>query len=142
MIEKSNFKTENVRYVNRKQFHYLLCKFMKKHKIMDRFYNDSMEYKNSMGMKCYPSLYEEFKINSTDSFSEHLYKCIDIYCYGFNEGKRYLNDYYYGKIYGFFRLVPATFRDGWESFWQKISNKWADEVDMLYFKDDDYSRKF
>jgi hypothetical protein len=79
-------------------------------------------------------LYKKYNFSEHDTFSEHLYKCIDIYC-GERDGLGipFIDLYYSGTICGFFRLIPATFDRDYVSFWQSISIQWAKETKGIKF---------
>jgi hypothetical protein len=124
--------------VNRKQFHYLICKFLLERGLTKRFFDSSLRYKLKTieQGKAYYRLYKKYNFSKHDTFSEHLYKCIDIYC-----GERdvcfstrpFIDLYYGGTICGFFRLVPATFDEDYVSFWQSISIQWEKETKGIKF---------
>jgi hypothetical protein len=98
--------------VNRKEFHYLLSKFLQKHRLAHIFYDcsikykmDELEKKNFFWWKCY----RDYNINKEDDFSTHLYKCIDIYCNELYVNGTTFIGLYDGDISGFFNSIPATF---------------------------------
>lgn len=119
--------------VNRKEFHYLLLKFLQKHRLSHIFYDCSIKYKMDILKKestIFWKHYRDYNINKEDDFSTHLYKCIDIYCNGF----------YDGDISGFFNSIPATFffyegQYSWRNFWKRYSSLWHNETDGIKFKD-------
>lgn len=125
--------------VNRKEFHYLLLKFLQKHRLAHKFYDYSIKYKMDILKKestIYWKYYRDYNINKEDDFSTHLYKCIDIYCNGL-----YLNgitfiDLYDGNISGFFNSIPATFffYEDWKNFWKRYSSLWYNETKGIKFK--------
>ena len=123
--------------VNRKQFHYLVTKFLLEKKVLHRFYDSSLRYKLkclSVGRHAYRSMYEKYNFSNKDTLSEHIYKCIDIYCKERGEfSLSYLNTYYHGSIKGFFSLCPVTFEEGWEYFWRKISDEWMCKTQNIMF---------
>jgi len=109
---------------------------MMKYNVMHRFYEQSIEEKLEAMQNVnhpYYVIYHKYHISKDDSFSDYLYKCIDIYC---NEND-WLHDLYGEKIYGFFRLLPASNTNiDWINFWVYISNKWQTETkDVLYARD-------
>ena len=127
--------------VNRKEFHYLLLKFLQKHRLTHIFYDcsikykmDELEKKNFFWWKCY----RDYNINKEDDFSTHLYKCIDIYCnelYG--NGITFIG-LYDGDISGFFNSIPGTFyfnegQYSWRNFWGSYANLWYNEVKGIKF---------
>lgn len=130
--------------VNRKEFHYLLIKFLQKYRISHIFYDCSIRFKFSTTEGAnYTRVYNKFKFRKEDSFSEHLYKCIDVYCYGGNTSSDRYIEMYWGSISGFFQLIPATFyftdnRYTWRGFWEKYSEEWIKEVGAIKFKDDNH----
>ena len=106
--------------VNRKQFHYLLSKFLMEKGLAKKFFDYSLRFK--LQSNSYSEMFKKYNFSKNDTFSEHLYKCIDIYC---NEKdkvtkKRWIDGYYHGNIHGIFRLIPATFDEDYASFWGKI----------------------
>ena len=125
--------------VNRKQFHYLLCKFLLERGLTKRFFDSSLRYKlESIERKWeYHMLYRRYGFSEHDTFSEHLYKCIDIYCKERNESlslkPKYIDRYYGGTICGFFSLIPATFYEDYVSFWKSISNEWGIVTENIKF---------
>ena len=121
--------------VNRKEFHYLLAKFLMKHRLSQRFYNTSLEYKTN---KCSPYNfnYEKYNFSEKEDFSTHLYKCIDIYTKEGNVyGQPYIDVYYRGGIHGFFSLVPSTFEKDYITFWRRYSDLWRDATFGIKFED-------
>ena len=125
--------------VNRKQFHYLICKFLLERGLTKRFFDSSLRYKLKTieQGKAYYMLYKKYNFSKHDTFSEHLYKCIDIYCGEANEylsiKPKYIDLYYGGTICGFFKLIPATFDEDYVSFWKPISNEWAEQTKDIKF---------
>ena len=117
---------------NRKQFHYLVSKFLMEKILMKKFYDASLEFKlNSIA---FHDIHKKYKFSKNDKVSEHLYKCIDIYC---NErelatGRLYIDELYSHTIKGFFRLVPCTFDKEWY-FWERISDEWERKTRNIKF---------
>lgn len=125
--------------INRKQFHYLLCKFLLEKRVIKRFYDSSIKYKltNMELRRAYSDIYRECNFSKEDTVSEHLYKCIDVYCNGKDGLHRpYIDKYYNGSIRGFFSLLPSTFDEDYFIFWKKISDEWRS---MTYDVQYDYS---
>lgn len=111
------------RKVNRKQLHYLLSKFLLKKGLAQKFYYASMKYK--LGNNIYTSMFKKYNFSMKETFSEHLYKCIDIYCDEKNFSDReYIKVYFHDEISGFFSLIPSTFEDGYFDIWGKVSDEW------------------
>ena len=97
--------------VNRKQFHFLVIKFLMEHRLLDRWFKDSRAGTNR---------------REYDDFSDYLYSCIDIYT-----SKEKL---YSGCIYGFFRFIPATgLHNAWR-FWDKYSNLWENKYKLTKYE--------
>lgn len=104
--------------VNRKQFHFLLVKFLAENRLTKRWYEDSVNYKRNDTNR--RNLYQKYKFGEGDDFSTHLYKCIDLYI-------AETGNYYNHCIYGFFRYIPSGGCDGsgnWYTFWSEYSKKW------------------
>jgi len=124
--------------INRKQFHYLLCKFLLEKRVIKRFYDSSIKYKlrNMELGRAYSNIYREYNFSKEDTVSEHLYKCIDVYCNGKDfRHTPYIDVYYHGSIRGFFSLLPSTFDEDYYFFWKKISDEWSN---MTYDVQYDY----
>jgi len=125
--------------VNRKQFHYLICKFLLERGLTKRFFDSSLRYKLKAieQGKAYHMTYRKHNFSKHDTFSEHLYKCIDIYCGErdeyFSKKSKFIDQYYGGTICGFFRLIPATFDEDYVSFWKSISDQWEKETKGIKF---------
>ena len=104
-----------------------------------RFFDSSLRYKLKAieQGKAHCEIYKKYHFSSEDTFSEHLYKCIDIYCGErdeyFSKKPKFIDQYYGGTICGFFRLIPATFDEDYASFWQSISYQWAKETKDIKF---------
>lgn len=130
-----NIKEKNV---NRKQFHYLICKFLLEKGLAKKFYDYSMRYKLKTieQGKDYFGIYVKYEFQKPHSFSEHMYKCIDIYTNENNPiGRKYIDTYYNGFIHGFFRLIPATFEEDYGSFWKKVEDEWEKLTRGIKFDD-------
>ena len=129
--------------VNRKEFHYLLLKFLQKHRLSHIFYDCSIKYKMDILKKestIWWKYYRDYDINKEDDFSTHLYKCIDIYCNGiFGQSLTFIG-VYNGDISGFFNSIPGTFyfnegQYSWRNFWGRYAYLWYNEVKGIKFKD-------
>lgn len=122
--------------VNRKQFHYLLTKFLLEKRLTKRFYDSSIQYKlKTMEQgQTYGEIYKKYNFSLDDTFSEHIYKCIDVYTQDkFPTSERFINWYYGGSICGFFRLVPSTFIEDYEPFWHGIAIEWENMTEHIKF---------
>ena len=121
--------------VDRKKFHFLLNQFLAKHRLQQRWFNASMNFKMQDDTSR-RSIYERYNIKSIDNYNEHLCKCIDIYI---GETVKHKYTYYNGRIYGFFRFIPSggcDSGDTWDNFWKKYSDLWEQETyDIKYSED-------
>jgi hypothetical protein len=115
--------------VNRKQFHFLLDKFLAEHRLKEKWFNASMSFKMQDTLR--RSTYERYNIKSIDNYNEHLYKCIDIYIgEAVNKNKKEYR-LYRNCIYGFFRFIPSggcDSGDSWETFWKNYSDIWQEKT--------------
>ena len=111
--------------VNRKQFHFLLNQFLAKHRLQQRWFNASMNFKRKNYSRRY--IYDRYGISDDDNYSEHLYKCIDLYI---GETIKHEFTSYNGHICGFFRFIPSGGVDDedWLGFWKKYSDIWEQET--------------
>ena len=127
--------------VNRKEFHYLLLKFLQKHRLTHIFYDCSIKYKmDELKEKnvIWWKYYRDYNINKEDDFSIHLYKCIDIYCNGLCVNGITFIGQFQGNISGFFNSIPATFYFNedpysWRNFWRSYAELWYNEVNGIKF---------
>lgn len=112
--------------VNKKQFHFLLVQFLAKHRILQKWYEESKKYK--LEDKSRINTYRKYHMGEGDDFSTFLYKCIDIYIgeTGFMYG---------GCIYGFFSFIPSGGIDGhaWVDFWRHYSKLWEKETRFIKY---------
>jgi hypothetical protein len=116
--------------INRKQFHYLLTKFLFEKRLAKRFYDSSIQYKlKSIEQgRAYSEIYKKYNFSLDDTFSEHIYKCIDVYTQ-----ECFMGRFYGGSIYGFFRLLPSTFDKDYYPFWHKIALEWQKMTKHIKF---------
>ena len=120
--------------VNRKQFHFLLSKFLAEHRLQERWFNDSKSFKMRDDSRW--NTYDKYGISSCDTYSEHLSKCIDLYI---GETCTPYCTLYSKSIYGFFRFIPSGGCDGgdnWATFWKRYSDIWEDKTRYIYYEDD------
>lgn len=114
-----------IKSVNRTQFFYLLCSFMKEFSLAERWHKESITYKVGKGVYEHPRLYDSFTEN--ESIGRHLLKCIDIYI-----DKTANTNLYYGTISGFFSYIPSSFNSldncTWTSFWVRYSKIWKERT--------------
>ena len=119
--------------VNRKQFHFLLNQFLAEHRLQDKWFLTSSNYKLSDGNR--KTTYNRYNVNGDENYSDFLYKCIDIYV-----GETIERDWgYYDKtIRGFFRFIPSGGCDGheWYSFWEDYSKLWEKITYNVKYKKD------
>lgn len=110
--------------VNKKQFHYLLIKFLMKKRLLHDFISISRKYKLS---ESYKNTYRGTKFvenfSEDDDASTHLYKCIDVYVENNILGNRN-NNLYHGTILGFFRYLPAGVPFSAWNEWKNASQEW------------------
>ena len=100
--------------VNRKQFFFLLYKFLLKNNIHREWYENSLEYK----LKCVNSAYRP-NYSRSDDFKTFLEKSINVYI---DYMRRF--DMSIGR---FFYYIPASldfYRVEKASQWEKITIKW------------------
>lgn len=121
--------------VNRKQFHFLLNSFLGKHRLKDKWFSTSLEYKLRHSSH-EEDIYEKYGISGDEGYDEFLYKCIDIYI-GEAIASRY--NYYERTIRGFFRFIPSGGCDGvnWSTFWCKYSKLWEHETYYIEYGKND-----
>jgi len=103
--------------VNRKQFHYLVVKFLYEHRIASLWFKETINGRFSRSNRqIYTSRYQ-FK--KDDTFDEYLYKCIDMYM----DNCQYRYDW---SIYGFFRWIPVTCvsTEKWNNLFAHYSAIW------------------
>lgn len=121
--------------VNRKQFHYLLVRFLQKHHLQKLWFNDSKDYKRCDTARV--GTYNKYGLTLEENYSDFLYKCIDIYIGEaiFTTGLQF----YGNSIRGFFRFIPAGgCSHNWNIFWERYSSLWEKEtsgIDIAYEKD-------
>lgn len=130
MTTAENFRIESRYYINRKELHYLLSKFLLKKRLVKRFYNSSINFK--MKNDKYSFIYSKYNFTNKDTFSEHLYKCIDIFT-----KEEYVTMMYHYNIMNFFQSVATTFTEDWAMFWMLVSDEWKKEVSLIRFKQND-----
>lgn len=121
--------------VNKKQFHYLLIKFLMKKNLLRDFVSTSRKYKLS---ESYKNTYRGTKFivifSEDDDASTHLYKCIDVYVE--NNIIKKNNNLYHGTILGFFRYLPSGVPFSEWNKWKDISQEWEKMYrDTEYVKD-------
>ena len=119
----------NPTYVNKIQFFYMLCSFMKQHGIWKLFYEQSMQSKvdaESMSIGVYNYI-KRYNFSRNESFSRHLLKCIDVYIDGIGS---------YNGIHGFFSFIPSGIgrNSDWGGFWKEYSDKWGKITEGIKFK--------
>ena len=120
--------------VNRKQFHFLVNQFLAEHRLQQRWFNASTSFK--MQDVSRKSIYEKYGIKPEDNYSEHLYRCIDIYI---GEAVKGWNSSYYNNgIYGFFRYIPSGGLDheNWDGFWKYYSDLWERKTYNIKYSED------
>lgn len=113
--------------VNRKQFHFLLDKFLAEHRLKEKWFNTSKSFKRENSFS--KGIYDKYGISEDDTYNEHLYKCIDIYIGETVKKNKY--SLYDNCIYGFFRFIPSSGCDSgnsWESFWKNYSDIWQEKT--------------
>ncbi len=84
--------------VNRKQFHFLLNQFLAEHRLQDKWFLTSSNYKIRDDNR--RATYNRYNVKGDENYSDFIYKCIDVYV-----GETIERDWgYYSKtIRGFFR---------------------------------------
>jgi hypothetical protein len=119
-----------LKFVNRKQFHYLLTKFLYEHRLHDVWFQESRDFKIELGGIGFAML-TKYGLKKEDNFNVYLYKSIETYI---TERKAY--NLYDGTIRGFFRFIPSGGLSGkrWYLFWSPISKIWEEKYRNVRYK--------
>ena len=103
--------------MNKKQFKFLVNKFIKENGLSEKWYHDTINHRSSR----HHHIDVKYGLKDDDDFSTRLEKCVEIYV-GMHPA------HYGNSISGFFRYIPSSFDEvDWESFWKKYSRKFEAE---------------